>query len=261
MEDDGFDLKLTGFSDDELADLLEDGDGAGNTDEDAVPEAPVDPVTKLGDIYVLGNHRLLCGDSTILENVERVLDGSLADMVFTDPPYNVDYGNTVKDKMRGNNRTIMNDNLGEGFEQFLYDACVNMLTVCKTFAHLQAINLSAIRISKADSNRKSIDIKKATANQCVSEIAIVVRVTSPPPLSKKPTLSPDNRAIEKGQFPQGFRAKAVDLLCAHRPRKWGHFSLYRGILSKTSEPIDAKFRAFSHEISKGCEGAVLIASA
>ena len=127
-----FDMPLIGFSDDELADLLGDPNAAaGNTDEDAVPEVPVDPVTKPGDVYVLGNHRLLCGDSTVLTNVEKVLDGALADMVFTDPPYNVDYGNTAKDKMRGNNRTIMNDNLGEGFEQFLYDACVNMLAVCK----------------------------------------------------------------------------------------------------------------------------------
>lgn len=126
-----FDMPVIGFSDDELADLLADPDAAGNTDEDAVPEVPVTPVSKPGDLWQLGNHRLLCGDSTVLANVERVLEGALADMVFTDPPYNVDYGNTAKDKLRGNNRTILNDNLGEGFEQFLYDSCVNMLTVCK----------------------------------------------------------------------------------------------------------------------------------
>lgn len=126
-----FDLPVIGFSDEELAELLADPAAEGQTDEDAVPEAPETPVTKLGDVYVLGQHRLLCGDSTILANVERLLDGALADMVFTDPPYNVDYGNSAKDKLRGNNRTIMNDNLGDGFEKFLYDACVNMLTVCK----------------------------------------------------------------------------------------------------------------------------------
>jgi DNA modification methylase len=60
------------------------------------------------------------------------MDGVLADMVFTDPPYNVDYGNTAKDKIRKKaGRTILNDNLGEEFEQFLYDACVNLLLVCK----------------------------------------------------------------------------------------------------------------------------------
>ena len=127
-----FEMPLIGFSDDELADLLSDPNVAeGNTDENAVPEAPVTPVSKPGDLWQLGNHRLLCGDSTILANVEKVLAGALADMVFTDPPYNVDYGNTSKDKLRGKNRTILNDNLGEGFEQFLYDSCVNVLTVCK----------------------------------------------------------------------------------------------------------------------------------
>ncbi|MFH1158587.1 MAG: site-specific DNA-methyltransferase [Pseudomonadota bacterium] len=130
LEEEEFNMPVIGFSDDELADLLADPD-VGNTDEDAVPEAPVTPVSKPGDFFRLGNHRLLCGDSTVLANVERVLEGALADMVFTDPPYNVDYGNTAKDKMRGNNRTILNDNLGEGFEQFLYDSCINMLTVCK----------------------------------------------------------------------------------------------------------------------------------
>ncbi|MDD3030624.1 MAG: site-specific DNA-methyltransferase [Alphaproteobacteria bacterium] len=132
LKDADFDLPLMGFSDEELADILDvETLGAGNTDDDAVPEAPEEPITKPGDLYILGDHRLLCGDSTVLEHVERVLDGALADMVFTDPPYNVDYGNTAKDKMRGSGRTIMNDNLGDGFAQFLYDACVNMLAVCK----------------------------------------------------------------------------------------------------------------------------------
>ncbi len=127
----GYDLGLTGFNAGELERMTDVGSSAGLTDEDAVPEAPIDPVTKPGDVYVLGEHRLLCGDSTVLANVEKVLDGALADMVFTDPPYNVDYGNAAKDKMRCNTRTIMNDNLGEGFEKFLYDACVNLLAVCK----------------------------------------------------------------------------------------------------------------------------------
>ena len=131
LKEAGFDLGLTGFDEDELKSLMENDASAGLTDEDAVPEAPIEPVTKLGDVYLLDNHRLLCGDSTVLANVEKLLDGALADMVFTDPPYNVNYANTAKDKMRGKNRAILNDNLGEGFEQFLYDSCVNMLAVCK----------------------------------------------------------------------------------------------------------------------------------
>ena len=133
LEAEDFDMSLLGFTEDELA-AIEDGGEveAGKTDEDAVPEVAETAVTVPGDVWLLGAHRLLCGDSTQLEAVEKVLDGGLADMVFTDPPYNVNYGATMKDKLRGtSNRKIANDNLGEGFEQFLYDACVNMLAVAK----------------------------------------------------------------------------------------------------------------------------------
>ena len=127
-----FDLDLMGFTDKELEELLNgDESGGGLTEDDAIPEAPVDPVSRPGDLWILGNHRLLCGDSTILSDVERLMGGQLADMAFTDPPYNVDYGNSAKDKMRGKDRRIMNDDLGEGFFQFLYDACLNLLVVTK----------------------------------------------------------------------------------------------------------------------------------
>src|ERR671920_586831 len=96
-----------------------------------VPEPPEDPVSKPGDLWVLGNHRLLCGDATVLADVERVLGGQLADMTFCDPPYNVDYANAPKDKLRGKHRPILNDSLGSGFEAFLYDACVNILSATK----------------------------------------------------------------------------------------------------------------------------------
>jgi DNA modification methylase len=132
LKDAGFDLELMGFGDEELERLLNgEGDTTGLTEDDAVPELPVDPVSKTGDVWLLGPHRLLCGDSTVLTDVERVMKGQLADMAFTDPPYNVDYGNNAKDKMRGKDRRIMNDALGDGFYQFLYDACVNLLMVTK----------------------------------------------------------------------------------------------------------------------------------
>ncbi len=132
LKDAGFDLELMGFGDEELERLLNgEGDTTGLTEDDAVPDLPVDPVSKTGDVWLLGQHRLLCGDSTVLTDVERVMNGQLADMAFTDPPYNVDYGNNAKDKMRGKDRRIMNDALGDGFYQFLYDACVNLLIVTK----------------------------------------------------------------------------------------------------------------------------------
>ena len=129
----GFDLDVVGFTDEELEVILADPEGTneGLTDEDAVPEVPETAATVPGDVWILGEHRLLCGDATVLADVEKVLAGGLADMLWTDPPYNVNYGATMKDKLRGNARRITNDNLGEGFEEFLRDACVNMLAVSK----------------------------------------------------------------------------------------------------------------------------------
>ena len=83
--------ELMGFSEDELVDLLrQDETTEGLTDEDAVPEAPEDSVTVEGDVWLLGRHRLMCGDSTSIDAVERLMDGQKADMVFTSPPYNAD---------------------------------------------------------------------------------------------------------------------------------------------------------------------------
>ena len=86
LKDLALDLSLTGFDEDELAGLLVEGI-VGLTDEDEVPEAPEEPVTQLSDLWILGKHRLLCGDSTKREDVERLMNGEKADMVFTDPPY------------------------------------------------------------------------------------------------------------------------------------------------------------------------------
>jgi DNA modification methylase len=85
-----YDLHLLGFDKDELDALLNVIEGTdGLTDEDAVPELPDEPKTKLGDIYILGNHRLMCGDSTSIDAVEKLMDGKSVDMVYTDPPYGI----------------------------------------------------------------------------------------------------------------------------------------------------------------------------
>jgi DNA modification methylase len=133
LRNESFDLDLIGFDATELERLLAlaDGEAASDEAEDEVPEPPEEPVSKPGNLWVLGNHRLLCGDATVLADVERVLGGQLADMTFCDPPYNVDYANTPKDKLRGKHRPILNDNLGSGFEAFLLDACTNVLAVTK----------------------------------------------------------------------------------------------------------------------------------
>lgn len=89
LKDMEFDLSLTGFSTDEINALLTPTAVEGLTDEDAVPEVPDEPVTKLGDVWVLGKHRLMCGDSTSVDAVEQLMDGNKVDMVFTDPPYGI----------------------------------------------------------------------------------------------------------------------------------------------------------------------------
>jgi len=126
-----FDLNLLGFDSAEMDDILFSDEEDTSNEDDAVPETPEEPVSKTGDLWKLGDHLVLCGDSTILSDIEKVMSGQLADMVFTDPPYNVDYGNSAKDKIRGNARKIMNDNLGSDFESFLNDSCLNMINVCK----------------------------------------------------------------------------------------------------------------------------------
>ena len=82
-----FDLELTGFDMDEIEDLMTQFHVPGEIVEDEAPEPPEEPVTKPGDLWILGRHRLLCGDATVVEDVERLMDGKKADMVFTDPPY------------------------------------------------------------------------------------------------------------------------------------------------------------------------------
>ena len=123
----GVDLGLTGFGELELEKLLLGTDG----DPDEAPEPPAEPVSKPGDVWICGEHRVLCGDATVRADVEKLLDGELADMAFTDPPYNVNYANSAKDKLRGKNRPILNDTLGEGFGAFLHAASANMLAVTK----------------------------------------------------------------------------------------------------------------------------------
>jgi DNA modification methylase len=85
------DWTLLGFDEEELAKLLAPAGTEGLTDPDAVPEKPVDPVTKPGDLWLLGKHRLLCGDSTSAADVTRLLDGAVPTLMVTDPPYGVEY--------------------------------------------------------------------------------------------------------------------------------------------------------------------------
>lgn len=96
LEEMEFDVDLLGFDDDFLADLMPEEEAEGLTDEDEVPEAPETPVSVLGDIWSLGNHRLMCGDSCSIDEVMALLENKPADMVHTDPPYGVSYQSNMR---------------------------------------------------------------------------------------------------------------------------------------------------------------------
>ncbi len=126
LREEDFDVSLTGFDDEEinrmLAEVEEEPDVQGNTDEDAVPDQQEETVSREGDVWIMGPHRLLVGDCTKEESYERLLGSEHAALVVTDPPYNVAY--------QGAAGTIQNDDLGDGFKDFLVSALKPMLDRC-----------------------------------------------------------------------------------------------------------------------------------
>jgi len=120
-----FDIDVLGFDEDFLDGLLEEEPTDGLTDEDEVPEPPETPVTVLGDIWQLGNHRLMCGDSTSIDAVETLMDGNKVDLLFTDPPYNVAFNGRS-----GKHDVIKNDNLSDDdFGSFIDNVIQTIKTI------------------------------------------------------------------------------------------------------------------------------------
>ena len=140
-----FNLELLGFDDDFLDGLLETAPSGGNTDEDAVPEVPETPKTVLGDVWVLGNHRLMCGDSTSVTAFDQLMDGAKADMIFTDPPYGMSYGggraagSTKKGALVKAHGMIINDDLqGNDLIALVRDAIATSSSLMKEGGGLYA---------------------------------------------------------------------------------------------------------------------------
>jgi DNA modification methylase len=145
------DMEITGFGMDEIALMMEDAHP--EVTEDEVPEVPVDAITKLGDLWLLGEHRVLCGDSTSEADVSRLMNGEKADMVFTDPPYGVNYdGGHATDKRReklknDNSTLIYDDSVPNMFRHskdeaalYLWFAATKSLQVLQVLQVLQANN-------------------------------------------------------------------------------------------------------------------------
>lgn len=123
----GFDLSLTGFTQEEIDALTPQEIEPGKTGEGAAPDVQAEAVSKTGDVWLCGKHRVMCGDSTSIDDVEGLMNGSPADMLLTDPPYNVAYKGKTKDALE-----IQNDSMSDdGFRQFLRDAYVAADAVLK----------------------------------------------------------------------------------------------------------------------------------
>jgi DNA modification methylase len=139
-----FDLSLTGFDDDELANFLAEP-AEGLTDDDAVPDAPAVPVTVEGDVWLLGQHRLMCGDSTSQSAFDALTAGAAADLIFTDPPYGMSYGggraagSSKKGDLVKAHGMILNDDLqGDDLIGLVRDALATSISCTKPGAPLYA---------------------------------------------------------------------------------------------------------------------------
>ena len=129
LADIGFDLELTGFGLDDIDELLAELDATpeGHTDADEAPPVSSTPTTRPGDVWLLGKHRVMCGDSTNMQHAETLMGGGVVDLLVTDPPYNVAYTGKTADAL-----TIENDAMSDGdFRQFLRDCYATADAVMK----------------------------------------------------------------------------------------------------------------------------------
>ncbi len=141
LQQEGFDLDLLGFNDSELAELLAAQPADGLTDEDAVPEITETPATATGDLWLMGEHRVLCGDATTPADIKRLMAGESADLVFSDPPYNVAYTGYTEDHL-----TIKNDSMTpEQFQTFLESSFRSYRGLVKTGASLYICHSSSMQ--------------------------------------------------------------------------------------------------------------------
>lgn len=141
IEASGLDPELTGFVGDDLDAILAEQTAEGLTADDEVPSVPVHPVSVLGDAWVMGKHRLVCGDSVEQASLDRLMQGRLADMVFTDPPWNVNYGDVDKVNPQGwKTRSILNDNMSaENWGAFCRGIAASLASSTKPGAMLYCV--------------------------------------------------------------------------------------------------------------------------
>jgi len=160
ISDLGFDITLTGFGKDELASIMAPEPTEGLTDEDEIPSVQDQPQSQRGDVWIMGEHRLMCGDSTLADDLAKLMDGEKADLVWTDPPYNV--------AIDGKAGKIMNDDMSDGeFRKFL-DAVYD-----RYFENMR--DGAVIYVAHADSERVAFTDCFKKAGLKVSQILIWVK--------------------------------------------------------------------------------------
>ncbi|KAF5269416.1 hypothetical protein FQR65_LT14972 [Abscondita terminalis] len=148
LEDLQFDLKMTGFELEKVQRFLDDIDGKEEVERgekegvELVDKKSV--VSKPGDLWILGGHRIYCGDSCLVESFKAVLDDKMADITVCDPPYNVAYG----DSQEREDKKILNDDQGEKYELFLYDVCTHVLAYTKGAIYICASSSELATLQK-----------------------------------------------------------------------------------------------------------------
>jgi DNA modification methylase len=233
----GFDLDLTGFTADEIAALTPEQIEPGLTDEDEVPDLPEQPVTVLGDVWVLGKHRLMCGDSTSIDAVDKLMDGQKADMVFTDPPYGVAYEGGHNTKKR---TQIKNDALeGENLTGLFYGAL--------SVAHIVTHEHAAFYVWYASG--KSVETFAALSDLPLKLRAIIqwykVRSGLGAFMSQyKPNCEPCIYAHKDGSSPQWFGPTDEKTV-------WELKKEQRNDFHPTQKPIELPERAINNSSKKG----------
>ena len=249
-----FDLALTGFDDDFISGLLH-KDTEGLTDEDATPDPPEDPVSVLGDVWILGNHRVMCGDSTSIDAVEKLMDGQKADMVFTSPPYNAGKSESLSGNTHsGDNK--YNDYIDNKPESEYLDLLIGFTNAWLSHCEFMAVNLQQLAGNKKsfvdymahyknnlidvciwDKGHAAPQMAKNVLNSCFEYILLITEKDNPsrsiPNANFQGTISnvyngPPNRAnkfskVHAATFPVDFA-------------KWG-ISSFTSLSSLISDPF------------------------
>jgi DNA modification methylase len=238
------DMEITGFGMDEIALMMEDAHP--EVTEDEVPEVPVDAITKPGDLWILGEHRVLCGDSTSETDVSRLMNGEKADMVFTDPPYNIGFGGTMSSTSKNGilqsyvtenakHRPIEND---KKTESEFYDF------ICKILSIIQIKCDGAWYMSFGSANLH--ELLRPITDLGIEYKSIIIWVKNQSPMGGG-AYRRKYEPIIYGNFSNKFYGKPYA-----EDDVWEFDRTHKNDLHPTMKPIDLIANAINHGSLSGC---------